>query len=216
MTFTEALSEAVLLIEPPNHRHVAVMFVDLDHFTRMCTDDPPELVFRLVRKFQQIVSKGVSRCRGRLSSHLGDGAMATFSDLPGRSDCATRALRCAQAILARIQILSVEHINAGGRAVSISIGLQYGRILSGTINGAKRFGPMIIGDAVNVANRLEQQAHALSTNMVVGDDLIQRASREARPDGSERAQLVYVGPIAVYGRGTPVDVWVLSNGSMNC
>ena len=184
MTFTEALSEAILLVEPPNHRHVAVMFVDLDHFTRMCTDDPPELVFRLVRKFQQIVSNAVSRCRGRLCSYLGDGAMATFSDLPGRTDCATRALRCAQAILARIQILSVEHIDASGRAVSISIGLQYGRILSGTINGAKRFGPMIIGDAVNVANRLEQRARCRLASTYAAESARQAMDLVYRHGGS--------------------------------
>lgn len=215
MTFMEARAEPFPTLEPVRLEFAAVMFVDLDHFTGMCVDEPLDLVFRLVKNFHLMVAASVSRFRGRLSSRLGDGAMVIFNDLGGgQSDCATRALKCAQAILERVDELSARHIDAGGRSVSLSIGLQYGAIFSGTICNSKRFGPMIIGDAVNVANRLEQRGHELRTKLVVGDDLVRRARHEARPDIRQLARLVHVGPIFLNGKARPVDVWVLQSDRM--
>jgi class 3 adenylate cyclase len=102
MTPTEAHSDAVQRLNPPRQRQVAVMFADLDHFTRICAEDPPHRVFRLVRDFHHVVTESVARCKGRLNAYLGDGAMATFGDGQGRIDCATRALRCALTILEQI------------------------------------------------------------------------------------------------------------------
>ena len=210
MTPTEPRFDVVQRLDPPRQRQVSVMFADLDHFTRICAEDPPERVFRLVRDFQHVVTGSVSSCKGRLNSYLGDGAMATFGDLVGRTDCATRALRCARAILEQTAALNLEHINSGRRAISVSIGLQYGQALVGPIASSRRFGPTVIGDTVNVANRLEQRARALSAMMVVGDDLVQRARRESGPDASELAHFAHLGPLSVDGRDSPVDVWVLS------
>src|SRR5690348_3378170 len=165
MTATEPHSDAVQRLNPPRQRQVAVMFADLDHFTRICAEDPPDHVFRLVRDFHQLVTDSVSRCNGRLNAYLGDGAMATFGDGAGRIDCATRALKCALTILERIVALNQKLIDSGRRSVSISLGLQYGQALVGSIAGSKRFGPTVIGDIVNVANRLEQRARALSAKI---------------------------------------------------
>jgi class 3 adenylate cyclase len=210
MTRTEPQADVFQCAETLRHRHVAVMFADLDHFTRICIDDPPELVFALIRDFQRVVTNAVSEFRGKLNSYQGDGILATFADLAGRTDCTTRALKCAQTILEQIEALSLAHMRVGGRSVSISIGLQYGQTWTGTIDISKRFGPTIIGDAVNVATRLEQRARALDAKLVVGDDLMQRAQCEAGPATCELSPFVKVGPLFVQGRRSPVNVWKLS------
>ena len=212
MIRSQQSSGVVQMLDTPRQRQVAVMFADLDHFTRMCAEDPPELVFRLVRDFQHVVATSVARYQGRLGSYLGDGAMAIFSDLAGRTDCATRALRCAQAVLEGIELLNLEHIDAGGRSVSISIGLQYGQTLVGTITASRRFGPTVIGDPVNVAHRIEQRARTLGAKIVVGDDLIQRVRTESKTAAFDLAKFAHVGALSVDGRGRPVDVWILANG----
>jgi class 3 adenylate cyclase len=210
MTRTEPQSDVFQCAETLRHRHVAVMFADLDHFTRICIDDPPEFVFGLIRDFQRVVTSAVAEFRGKLNSYQGDGILATFADLAGRADCTTRALKCAQTILEQIEVLSLKHTRMSGRSVSISIGLQYGQTWTGTIDISRRFGPTIIGDAVNVATRLEQRARALDARLVVGDDLIQRARCEAGSTACELSPFVKVGPLFVHGRRTPVDVWKLS------
>jgi adenylate cyclase len=186
---------------------MAVMFVDLDGFMRICMDDPPEVVFGLLGNFQRMVTDIVSRFRGELNSYQGDGVLAVFGDLADRADCATRTLRCASKILEQIRALSRDYTNGGRPSISVSIGLQYGQVWASTLNTSRRFGPTLIGDAVNVAARLEQQAHTLEAQMVAGDDLIQKAWRESAANVSELARFVNVGPLGVRGRRDPVDVW---------
>jgi adenylate cyclase len=210
MTRIEPQSDVFQSAETLRPRHVAVMFADLDHFTRICIDDPPEFVFRLIRDFQRVVTSAVAEFRGKLNSYQGDGILATFADLAGRADCTSRALKCAQAILEQIEALSLAHTRMGGRSVSISIGLQYGQTWTGTIDISRRFGPTIIGDAVNVATRLEQRARALDAKLIVGDDLMQRAQFETGPTACELSPFVKVGPLFVHGRRTPVEVWKLA------
>jgi len=186
---------------------MAVMFVDLDHFMRICLDDPPEAVFGLLSEFQRLVTDVVSSFRGELNSYQGDGVLATFGDVADRPDCATRTLGCARKILEQIRSLSLDRTDV--RPVSVSIGLQYGPIWTSTIKTSSHFGPTLIGDAVNVAARLEQQAGTLGAQIVAGDDLIQRASRESAQNASDLARFVNIGPLLVRGRQTPVDVWKL-------
>ncbi|HUB98002.1 MAG TPA: adenylate/guanylate cyclase domain-containing protein [Stellaceae bacterium] len=187
----------------PQFRHVAVLFADLDHFTGICTEEPPRRVFALIRDFQSLVTYAVGQSAGRLNAFQGDGAMATFGDEAGRSDCASRALRCGGTILAHLAALH----RACRRPVTISLGLQYGEVMSGVIPGSRRFGVTVIGDAINVANRLEQRAQGLRTEMVVGDDLVRKARTESGATASELARLDHLGPIYVDGRDRPVDVW---------
>jgi adenylate cyclase len=207
MTSTEPRTSVIPYPGAPCLRHMAVMFVDLDHFMRICIDDPPEAVFGLLSDFQRLVTDLVSSFRGELNSYQGDGVLATFGDVADRPDCATRTLRCARKILEQIRALSLDRTDV--EPISVSIGLQYGPIWTSTIKTSSHFGPTLIGDAVNVAARLEQQAGTLGAKIVAGDDLIQRASRETAPNASDLAQFVNVGPLLVRGRRTPVDVWKL-------
>jgi class 3 adenylate cyclase len=195
--------------EAPYHRNVAVMFVDLDHFMRICIDDPPEAVFGLLSDFQHVVTDLVSSFKGELNSYQGDGVLAIFADAADRADCATRTLRCARKILGKIQSLSLDHFNARGRSISVSIGLQYGQTWSSTLHASRSFGPTLIGDAVNVAARLERQAQTLDTMMVVGDDLIKKAWSESGSMASDLGPFANVGPLFVHGRCNPVSVWKL-------
>jgi adenylate cyclase len=192
---------------------VAVMFVDLDHFMRICIDDPPEAVFGLLNEFQRVVTDLVSSFKGEINSYQGDGVLAIFADATDRSDCATRTLRCARKILDSIEELSLDCSNARGRSISVSVGLQYGETWSSTLHTSRGFGPTLIGDAVNVAARLERQAQTLDTTMVVGDDLIKKAWKEIGSRASDLTPFANVGPVYVHGRRNPVYVWKLQTHS---
>jgi adenylate cyclase len=208
MTPTEPRSNIVSCILGPYRLPMAVMYVDLDHFVKICTDVPAEGVFVLIEKFQRIVADTVSSFKGEINAYQGDGVLATFSNLAG-SGCATRTLRCARTILERIGAMDLDQCIGGVQEISASVGLQYGQVWTGTIGISRRFGPTLIGDAVNVAVRLEQQAHAFDAKIVVGDELMQTARREHASDAFDLRQFVNAGPLFIRGRRTPIDVWAL-------
>jgi adenylate cyclase len=206
MTPTEPRSNIVSCILGPYRLPMAVMFVDLDHFVKICIDVPAEDVFVVIEKFQRIVADTVSSFKGEINAYQGDGVLATFSNLAGPG-CAIRTLRCAWKILERIRTLDLDE--AIEQEISASIGLQYGQVWTGTIGISKRFGPTLIGDAVNVAVRLEQQAHAFDAKIVVGDELMQMARHEHGPNALDLAQFVNAGPLSIRGRRAPINVWAL-------
>ena len=196
-------------VQPLHHGNMVAMFVDLDHFMQICTEDPPEAVFSLIGGFQRVVTAAISSFRGELNSYQGDGILAVFADVAERTDCATRALRCARTILENIRSLGRSYVSISGHSTSCSIGLQYGPVWAGTIAISRRFGPTLIGDAVNVAARLEQQARQLDAQVVVGNEVMQRARQECELLASELEQFVNVGPLFVRGRPSPIHVWKL-------
>src|ERR1700760_668626 len=104
MSSTEPLSTPC--VHGPFGRPTAVMYVDLDHFMRICIDASADVVFALIRDFQRIVTDAVSDFKGELNAYQGDGVLATFSEVPGRADCASRALKCALTILDQISALN--------------------------------------------------------------------------------------------------------------
>jgi adenylate cyclase len=205
MSSTEQLSNIPPCVQGPFGQPTAVMYVDLDHFMRICIDASADVVFALIRDFQRIVSDAVSDFKGELNAYQGDGALATFSELPGRADCASRTLKCALTILEQISALNLEQAIGDHVPVSASIGLQYGQVWTGTIGISERFGPTLVGDAVNVAVRLEEVAHSLGTKIVVGDDFMQIARCP------ELAQFARACPLQLRGRQQPVSVWTLQS-----
>ena len=68
-------------------------------------------------------------------------------------------------------------------------------------------------NAVNVATRLEQQARQLDAQVVVGNEVIQRAQQESGSHACELEQFVNVGPLFVHGRTSPIHVWKLQTRS---
>lgn len=210
MTSAEPRPKIVPCVHDIYRQNMAVMFVDLDHFMRICTDVAPETVFVLLGEFQRIVTDDVSNFKGKLNAYQGDGVLATFDNAAGQTDCATRALRCAWRILEQINALNLNEAALGGDwLVSASIGLQYGQVWSGVINSSRRYGPTLVGDAVNVAARLEQHAHALDTKIVAGDDLMQRARSEHAFGAFEVARFVNAGTLLIRGRHAPIGVWAM-------
>jgi class 3 adenylate cyclase len=197
-------------VKVPRPRLVAAMFADLDDFTRTCLEFPPESVLALIAYFQRLVHSAIASFEGKVNSFQGDGVFATFAEAAGKANCATRSLSCALTIVHQIQALKPYFGKLGDRSTSVSVGLEYGHVWTCTTDLARRFGPTLIGDAVNVASKLEQRARALSATIVVGDSLIQKARRESGPDDPTISQFVSVRPLFIDGRHIPLDVWVLS------
>ena len=187
---------------------VAVMFADLDNFTCICLENPPEFIFLLIDQFQRIVREAIAEFEGTLNWFQGDGVLATFSEAAGKPDCATRSLGCAQAIAVQIRALA-PRLRRFGEPPSVSVGLEYGDVWSYATDMSERFGPTLIGDAINVATKLEQRARGLSATIVAGDRLIQKSRRDAGADHPSLSRFVSRQPLFISGRKAPVDVWAM-------
>jgi class 3 adenylate cyclase len=188
---------------------IAALFVDLNGFTSLCTTEPPDQIFELVREFRRRITGCVVRHGGCLNRHFGDGGMASFGIPTSSGDDAARALRCAHDMLRQIRELDVKHRIKGRAPVSITIGLQWGPVLMGNVGTVQHPDIVPLGDVVNVASRLENLGHGLRATIVAGEELVEQVRRERGYNPPELEHFECLGPQPIRGRSAPVTVWTL-------
>ena len=187
-------------------QNVAVLFVDIVGFTTLADGLPPAHVIEILRDFHARMEREVFRHNGTLDKYLGDGLMATFGT-PSTSDTdASRALRCARAMVAQMETWNAERAAHGEPVIRAGFGIHFGQAVLGDI-GANRLEFAVIGSTVNVASRLEALTRELKVSLVVSDALIAQARREPDHSVSDFAGLEQTAPQAIRGVARPMVVW---------
>src|SRR5260221_3731884 len=179
-------------------KRVSMLFCDLVDSTRMAERLGPEKMHELVRWFIDTALAAVNRYEGTVPQFSGDGFLALFGAPIAGEDHAQRALLAALAIRDAI---------AGGGAIAergwpkleIRIGIHTGLVVFGPVGGNLRMDPTAIGDAANVAARLQTAAEP-------GTILI---SEETYRLTQAYAQVERRGPLSLKGKRTPVQAYQL-------
>ena len=144
---------------------------------------------------------------GTLDKFIGDSVMAFWGAPDAQPDHAERAVRAARAIMAAIDRDNESRLAKGLRAIRIRIGLHSGSVTVGNIGAPDRINYTIIGDAVNVGQRLEQFAKELPEDTEHPSSVTVVASRAvigqlSHPDGWES-----VGRHHMRGRDEDIEVF---------
>jgi class 3 adenylate cyclase len=116
---------------------------------------------------------------GVLDKFAGDAVMAVFGAPRPAADHARRALGCAAAMQHRQAALNAEAEHEGLPAFQIGIGVNTGTVVAGTLGGAGRLDYTVLGDAVNIAQRLQSEA--------AGGEILASAVT-VRQSGTDRAE----------------------------
>ncbi len=188
--------------------NIAVLFIDIVGFTKYAAGRDPYEVIEVLRGFHARMETEVFRHHGTLDKYLGDGLMATFgTPVPTPLD-ATNAVACARDMVHVVDRWNVERKRQGEPEIQVGIGVHYGSVVLGDI-GANRLEFAVIGDAVNVAAKLEALTREYSARAVLSDEVCAKLTEEGQnlPDlmrgFTKRENQV------VRGVEKPMDVWVL-------
>lgn len=187
-------------------RFVTVLFADLRGFTALGERLPPAQVVAILNEYFSAVASWVRVEGGHVDKFIGDGILVVFglfgaSDEAARGDAAAAAVRCALGLPARLAALNAARAASGAPPLALSMGLASGAVIAGTIGAEDRFDYTVIGDAVNVAARLQEAAkqreHPLLATAVTG----------ALAEGAGlSAGLRALDPVGLRGRSEPVAV----------
>ena len=176
-------------------REVTVMFIDIRDFTPFAEANTAEDTVARLNALFEIVVPAVVEAGGHVNKFLGDGALAVFgapNDLPDHADAALRA-----AVL--IHRLVGERF---GGELRIGIGINTGVVIAGTIGGGGKLEFTLIGDAVNVAARVEQLTKTTGDTILLTQQCIDALA--SRPTG-----LVDRGLHALKGKSAGVQIFSL-------
>ncbi|WP_170479278.1 adenylate/guanylate cyclase domain-containing protein [Ruegeria arenilitoris] len=204
----DALSQNDEPLKQVRKENVAVLFIDIVGFTNFAAGRDPYDVIEVLRGFHARMETEVFRHHGTLDKYLGDGLMATFgTPVPTPLD-ASNAMACAKAMVGVIDRWNLERVRAGEPEIAVGIGVHYGSVVLGDI-GANRLEFAVIGDAVNVAAKLEAMTREYSARVVISDAVRLQSSKETPSTQQTMSGFVALNQQTVRGVSLPMDIWVL-------
>jgi adenylate cyclase len=158
----QRITRAEAAIEPGQAelRSAAALFVDLRGFTALTRQLSPASVMKLLGEYQKRVVPVIQRCGGAIDKFLGDGIMASFGAVSTSDVYAAQALRAVDTIAEELNFWRAERLATGVAAPGIGIAVASGSVLFGTVGDETRLEYTVIGDAVNLAAKLEKHAKA--------------------------------------------------------
>ncbi|HEU0082366.1 MAG TPA: adenylate/guanylate cyclase domain-containing protein [Bradyrhizobium sp.] len=179
-------------------RFMTVMFIDLAGFTGM-SERMGSRIIPLLSRYFDAVSARIQENGGTIDKFIGDAVMAFWgaprANADHAVDCCRAALACQRAVEA------AELRDDAGAPVKIRIGINSGDMLVGNIGSEVRLNYTVIGDAVNIASRLE------STNKQYGSAII--IGPETRRLAADRIMVRELDRLAVYGRAGGLQIYEL-------
>ncbi|MGB8398363.1 adenylate/guanylate cyclase domain-containing protein [Bradyrhizobium sp.] len=179
-------------------RPMSVMFIDLAGFTGM-SERLGDRIIPLLSRYFDAVSAEVQGHGGTIDKFIGDAVMAFWGAPSANPD---HALDCCRAALACRRAMDKAGLaDDNGQPVKIRIGINSGDMLVGNIGSEVRLNYTVIGDAVNIASRLE------STNKVYGTTII--IGPETRRLAGDRIAVRELDRLAVYGRAGGLQIYEL-------
>ena len=189
-------------------QEVAVVFADLVEFTRLSARETPERTMEILRDLHARLTDVVLAHGGTLEKFLGDGLMATFgTPARGRRD-ANNALECVVAMTGAMIAWNSQRVASAEAPLRIGIGAHFGPVILGDVGTDRRLEYAVVGDTVNVANRLEAMTRRLGAAAVVSRALVEAARAEPDPaPGLEMFQPS--GAQVVDGHDDKLEVFVL-------
>jgi adenylate cyclase len=138
--------------------NATILFADIDGFTELAERLDAECVVDVLNTFFTAAVQIVFDHDGLLDKFYGDGLMAVFGPPRVREDDAARALAVAHALHA-----AAAAITANGEPLRLSIGIATGEVVAGHIGSPRRMDYTVIGDAANLASRLQAAAPPRTT-----------------------------------------------------
>ena len=187
----------------PKRVEATVMFCDLRGFTALSERLAAEQVIGALNRYLEIVSGAVFEHGGTVVSYQGDGVLSVFGAPLPQPDHARRAMAAAGQILddglPRFNRWLADS-GLADRPVNVGIGLNTGPVMAGSVGSSRRIEYAAVGDATNVAARLQALSRDHEQRLFVADSTYVAL-------GDAHDGLVDLGEIHLAGRREPVRVW---------
>ncbi len=193
----EILKDPQLLQLGGKRQRVTVLFADIWGFTSMSARLAPEMVVEMLNRFFTAMVDIVFEHEGTLDKFIGDNIMAVFGTPLEIEQPALQAARCALAMQRRLREMQQESCQIG----RVGIGINTGEVIAGNIGSPRHMDFTVIGDAVNIAARLESLTRELNADILVGP--------ETQAELAAHFHLEACQPVVLKGRREPLPVYRL-------
>jgi adenylate cyclase len=183
-------------------RELTVLFSDIRGFTTLSEAMAPEDLVKLMNEYFTIMTAKVFEQRGSLDKYIGDAIMAIFGAPAAEPQHAALACRSALEMVRALRTLQQSLRERRLPAIDIGIGINTGPMIVGNMGSASRFSYTVVGDAVNLASRIEHLNKDYGTNILVSEYTFDQVKDEFTAARE-------VDRVRVRGRAQPVRLFEL-------
>ena len=160
-------------------REIAILFADLRGFTRLAEHKLPYDVVFFLNRYFEAVGGAIAEAGGIANQYTGDGVMALFGVEAGAESACRQALRAAGAMVARVDDVSRAFGADLGAPLRLGIGIHVGPAVVGEMGYGETRYLTAVGDTVHVASRLEALTKEYECELVVSEQVMDRAGVSA-------------------------------------
>ena len=179
---------------------VTILFSDLVGFTTLSEKADPEALVAQLNQYLSGMTSAIFTNGGTLDKFIGDAIMAVWGNVRslGTAQDAKNCARSALAMRRELRQLNENWRGEGRMGLGMGIGINHGEVIVGNIGSHERMDPTVIGDAVNLASRLEGLTRVYGVDILAGATVADLVRDE-----------IYIRSVArvqVKGKTKPVDV----------
>jgi adenylate cyclase len=180
---------------------VTILFSDLVGFTTLSEKADPEALVAQLNEYLSRMTSVIFSNGGTLDKFIGDAIMAVWGNVRslGMAQDAKNCARAALAMRRELRQLNERWRGEGRMGLGMGIGINQGEVIVGNIGSQERMDPTVIGDAVNLASRLEGLTRIYGVDILVGASAAELARDEV--------YLRSVARVQVKGKTKPVDTF---------
>ena len=173
-------------------RYIVSMFVDMRGSTKLAEARLPFDIVFLINRFLEAASQAVVDAGGQPNQFVGDGMLALFGLNTDPATACRQAMRAAAMVASNVEYMNHEFVTELQEPIQFGIGIHGGEVIIGDIGFRDHTVFTALGDAVNVAARLQDMTKALNCTVVVSEEVCRNAGiapdRLARTDVSIRGR----------------------------
>ncbi len=198
-TVVDQLMESGEAVLGGTGRDVSVLFSDIRGFTSISERLGAKETVALLNEYFTDMVDIVFAHNGVLDKYIGDMIMAVFGSVMQSKDDASNAVMVGNRMITGLHALNLRRATRGGEPIRIGVGISTGNVVAGNIGSLKRMEYTVIGDRVNLAERLESANKFYGTSILICDSTYAaiKASQPARE----------IDLIRVRGREMPVAIY---------
>lgn len=178
---------------------ITIMFADIRGFTSLSETHSAEEVSKLLNEYFTEIEPVITKYNGVINKFIGDAVLVIFGDPVQDKQHAKNAVLCAYELNKKVKRIQEQWINNGKPKIDIGIGINTGEAFVGNVGTVNRFEYTVIGDAVNIASRIEDYNKIYKTHILISQNTYSKIS--------QFVDVIKIREVSIKGKAKKINIY---------